>query len=270
MSSQIHPTSIIGDGAQLGKNVSIGPYCIIGPKVTLGDNVVLKNHVSIEGKTYIGEGTIVYPYASLGQEPQILKYEGEESITRIGKHCTIREYVTIQRGTKGDRMETTVGDHCLAMVGVHIAHDCIVGDHVVLANYVSLAGHVQVGNHAIIGGLSAVQQFTRIGEHAMIGGMSGVEKDVIPYGLVAGERAHLNGLNLVGLRRHSIPSKDSLELMKAYESIFEKKQDTFIERLQHVQKTPTSNPLINTLLEFLNLDSKRRFCMPKDTAKSLD
>lgn len=260
----IHPTAIIEKGAQIGREVFIGPYCIIGAQVKLHDNVVLKNNVTIEGNTEIGEGTVVYPYASLGQEPQILKFDGEDSRTVIGKNCRIREYVTIQRGTKIDRMETIVGDNCLLMVGAHVAHDCVVGNNVILANYVSLAGHVHVGHHVIIGGLSAIQQFTRIGEHSMIGGMSGVERDVIPYGLVMGERAHLSGLNLVGLRRHNTPTKDSLELMKAYEAIFEKKQDTFTDRVKQVQETFKENTLVANLLDFLNLDSKRRFCTPKD------
>lgn len=261
--SNIHPTAIIEDGAQIGKGVTIGPYCTIGNRVVLKDNVVLKSHVCVAGDTIIDKGTEVYPFASLGQAPQDLKFGGEHSRTRIGKNCTIREYVTIQAGTEGDRMETTVGDNILAMVGTHIAHDCVVGDHVVLANYVNLAGHVHVGNHTVIGGMSAIQQFVRIGEHAMIGGMSGVDKDVIPYGLVMGERAHLNGLNLIGIRRLGIPTEKTRTLMKAYDALFKNKTQNFKSNIQALQDNAEDNELIVNLKKFLSLETSRPYCTPK-------
>ncbi|CAO5678902.1 MAG: Acyl-[acyl-carrier-protein]--UDP-N-acetylglucosamine O-acyltransferase [Holosporales bacterium] len=257
----IHPTAIIHDGAILDADVFVGPYCIIGSAVHLKKGVVLKSHVCVDGDTEIGEGTIVYPFASLGQPPQDLKFEGEDSKTIIGDRCTIREYVSIQKGTKTGAMETKVGSDCLLMVGVHVAHDCVVGNHVVMANYVSLAGHVHVGNHVVIGGLSAVQQFTRIGDHAMIGGMSGVEKDVIPYALVMGERAHLAGLNLVGLRRFGYDNKAILALQKGYEDLFLSSENRLQDR---VDKLMNENDLIQNMKEFLTADSKRRFCMPRE------
>lgn len=260
-SAIVHATAIIADGAVLEADVFVGPYCIVGSCVRLKKGVVLKSHVCVDGDTEIGEGTVVYPFASLGQPPQDLKFEGEDSKTIIGDRCTIREYVSIQKGTKTGIMETRVGNDCLLMVGVHVAHDCLVGNHVVMANYVSLAGHVQVGDHVVIGGLSAVQQFTRIGDHAMIGGMSGVEKDVIPYALVIGERAHLAGLNLIGLRRFGYENKAILTLQKSYESLFLSSENRFQDRLEMLN---IENELIQKMKEFLTVDSKRRFCMPKE------
>lgn len=259
----IHPTAIIEDGAKIGAGSMIGPYCTISSKVVLKDNVILKSHVCVAGDTVIDEGTKIYPFASIGQSPQDLKFAGEDSRTRIGKNCTIREYVTIQAGTEGDRMETTVGNNVLAMVGTHIAHDCVVGDHVVLANYVNLAGHVHVGKRTVIGGMSAVQQFVRIGEHAMIGGMSGVDKNVIPYGLVMGERAHLNGLNLIGMRRLGIPTAKTRGLMKAYDSLFKNKEKNFQNNIQTLLDSEDDNELITTLKNFLSLESSRPYCTPK-------
>lgn len=260
-SATIHATAIIEDGAIVDVNVIVGPYCIIGSKVHLHEGVVLKSHVCIEGDTVIGAGTIVYPFASIGQPPQDLKFEGEDSKTIVGENCTIREYVSIQKGTKTGLMQTQLGNNCLLMVGVHVAHDCVVGNDVVMANYVSLAGHVHVGNHVVIGGLSAVQQFTRIGDHAMIGGMSGVEKDVIPYGLVMGERAYLAGINLVGLRRCGYESGYILKLQKFYDNLFLSTQNRFQDRLESLE---IENDLIQDVKTFLISDSKRRFCMPKE------
>ena len=176
----IHEAAIISNKAIIGKNVSIGPFCVIGDKVNIADNVSIKSHVVIEGRVNIGEGTIIYPFASLCY-PQTLKYDSEDSQIIIGKNNTIREYVTIQHGTKDGKMVTQIGDNCLFMVGVHIAHNCIIGNNVIFANYVSLAGHVEVGDFAIIGGLSAVQQFVRIGAHTMIGGVSAVVRDLPDY-----------------------------------------------------------------------------------------
>ncbi|CAO5679266.1 MAG: Acyl-[acyl-carrier-protein]--UDP-N-acetylglucosamine O-acyltransferase [Holosporales bacterium] len=262
--AKIHATAIVEEGAIVEKNVIIGPYCIIGPSVCLKEGVILKNHVVVEGNTIVGKNTTVYPFASLGQNPQDLKYEGEDSKTIIGKSCTIREYVTIQKGTKGGDMETTVGDNCLFMVGVHIAHDCHVGHHVIMANYVSLGGHVVVGDHTVIGGLSGIQQFTRIGNSSMIGFMSSVEKDVIPYGTTMNERAHLAGLNLIGLKRKGFSNKDILDLQSKYDAIF-KANDQDFKTLIEDHLSNSENPLVQELKNFLLSDSKRRFCMPKNT-----
>lgn len=256
----IHPTAVIDASAKIDSTAKIGPYCVIGSEVTIKKDVILKSHVCIEGETIIDEGTIIYPFASIGQAPQDLKYEDENSKTYIGKKCTIREYVTIQRGTKSDAMQTVVGNHCLLMVGCHVAHDCIVEDHVVMANYVSLAGHVHVGQHVVIGGHSAIQQYCRIGSHAMIGGMSGVDKDVIPYGLVKGERAVLSGLNLVGLRRFGFENKDIISLQNVYKQIFSDNKTPLKEKISLIQQ---KNQMIDHFKKFITEQDNRPFCLPK-------
>lgn len=261
--SNIHPTAIVDKAASLGSGVKIGPYCIVGPEVILKNNVELKSHVVIEGITEVGEGTVVYPFASLGQSPQILKYIQEKSRTIIGSNNTIREYVTIQAGSLDGGMLTKVGNNCLFMVGVHIGHDCIVGNHVIFANYVSLAGHVQVDDYAIIGGLSAVLQHVRIGKHSMIGGMSPVARDVIPFGLARGERATLEGLNLVGMNRRGFNKTESLSAVKAMKEIFDGKE-VFTERIRKVSEKYKENQIVQQIVEFINKDKARAFCGLKD------
>lgn len=257
----IHPTAIIDPKATIGTNVKIGPYCVIGPHVVIAEGVELVCHVSLEGHLHIGPYTKIFPFASLGHPPQDLKYHGEISKTFIGSHTTIREYVTIHPGTEAGGLETHVGSHCLLMVGTHVAHDCHVGDHVVMANYATLGGHVHVGDYVVIGGLSAVQQFVHIGAHAMIGGMSGVEKDVIPYGLVMGERAHLKGLNLVGLRRRHFSLESIQKIRKAYECLFEGNESlTFADRLEKVKQTLSEDESLEVLLSFIEKHSK--LCLP--------
>ena len=260
--AHIHPTAIIEDGAQIGSDVHIGPYCIIGAKVVLGDRVKLHAHVVVDGNTHIGEGTEVFPFASLGKAPQDLKYKGEDSRLRIGKNNIIREHVTMNTGTADDRMETTVGDNCLFMVGAHVAHDCIVGNNVILANNATLAGHVKLGNRVIIGGLSAVRQFIRIGDYAMIGGMSGVEHDVVPYSLVMGERAKLAGLNLVGVERNGFDRAQIKDLMNAFKSIFSD-EGTISERLEQAANDYKENNLVQSFIEFAQVKSKFGLCQPK-------
>jgi UDP-N-acetylglucosamine acyltransferase len=259
----IHKTAIIGDQVKFGKNVKIGPYCIIGDGAVLGDNVELKSHVVTEGRITIGENTKIYPFASLCY-PQTLKYHGEDSEIIIGKNNTIREYVTIQHGTKEDKMVTRIGDNCLFMVGVHIAHNCVVGNNVIFANYVSLAGHVEVGDFAIIGGLSAVQQFCRVGPHTMIGGISAVVKDLVPYGLASSDRAHLEGLNLVGMNRRGFDKKKSIEASKAVKDIFDdKSEDVFDKRIEKTKEQYPDNEIIQEIVEFLQKDKARSFCKYK-------
>lgn len=255
----IHNTAIIAVGAKIGKDVKIGPYSIIGEKVELGDGVEIKSHVIIEGKTKIGNGTIIYPFASIGQAPQDLKYKGEDSEVIIGQNNTIREYVTIQPGTIGDKMKTVIGDNCLFMVGSHIAHDCVVGNNVILANYVSLAGHVKVGDYVIIGGLSAVQQWVTVGSHAIIGGVSALVKDLIPYGLASADRANLEGLNLVGLNRRGFDKKESLEASKAIKDLFTNASENFSDKIEKLKKEHKDNVIVRDILEFLQ-EKDRKFC----------
>lgn len=260
--SHIHSTAIIHQGAVIAPDTLIGPYCVIGPHVHIHSRVVLHSHVVVEGRTTIGEGTKVFPFASLGHAPQDLKYKGEESTLVIGAHTTIREHVTMNPGTEGDRMTTTVGDHCLFMVGAHVAHDCDVGNHVILANNATLAGHVRVGDHAIIGGLAAIHQFVRIGAHAIIGGMSGVEADVIPYGSVIGERAWLAGLNLVGMKRRDVPRESIHAVRGAFKELFESAEGTLAERAARLSASSDVSE-VKQILDFLQTESARSICVPK-------
>jgi UDP-N-acetylglucosamine acyltransferase len=259
---QIHATAIIAPGATLADDVVIGPYCVVGRCVELGAGVRLMSHVVVEGRTTIGEGTRIFPFASLGFEPQDLKYRGEDSSLVIGRNNTLREYVTMNPGTEGGGMVTRVGDHGLFMVGVHVAHDCQIGDHVVMANNATLAGHVVVEDFALLGGLSAVHQFVRIGRHAMIGGMSGVERDVIPYGQVMGDRARLSGLNIIGMQRHGFSREDIQGLRSAYQFLFSA-EGTFNDRVNEAADRFGGIRPVDDMIAFIRADSSRAICQPK-------
>lgn len=259
----VHATAIVASGARIHATAEIGPYCVVGEHVELAANVVLKSHVTIEGHTSIGEGTVVFPFASLGTAPQDLKYKNEPSRLVLGKHNTVREHVTMNIGTEGGGMETRAGDHNLFMVGVHLGHDCQVGNRVIMANNATLAGHVTVGDHALLGGLSAVHQFVRIGAHAVIGGMTGVEHDVIPYGSVMGERGHLAGLNLVGLKRRGFERESIHALRNAFKFIFESEEGVLADRLRAAREQYGAMKEVGEILDFLQSESARSFCMPK-------
>jgi UDP-N-acetylglucosamine acyltransferase len=256
----IHETAIIDSNAKIGNNVEIGPYCVIGSGVHLGNNNKLSSHVNISGNTKIGEGNVFYPFCSIGNNPQDLKYNGEKTELIIGNNNKIREYVTIHPGTVGGGGKTIIGNSCLFMISSHIAHDCIIGNNVILANNVPIGGHAEIGDHVVIGGNSAVQQFTRIGKMAMIGGMTGVLNDVIPYGLSIGNRNYLQGLNLIGLRRKNIANKDILELSEAYKEIF--KTDKLTENLSNLNVSFQNNELVKDVVNFINKDKKRPICSP--------
>tara|TARA_B110001454_G_scaffold193523_1_gene194480 strand:- start:69 stop:851 length:783 start_codon:yes stop_codon:yes gene_type:complete len=256
----IHKTALIDSKAKISSNVKIGPYCVIGPDVEIEDDTTIHSHVSISGNTLIGKGNKIYPFASIGNDPQDLKFNGEQTKLIIGIKNTIREYVTINPGTIGGGGETKIGNNCLFMISSHIAHDCIVGNNVIIANNVPLGGHVNIGDGVIIGGNSAVQQFTRIGKMAMIGGMTGVLNDVIPYGLSIGNRNFLQGLNLIGLRRKDIPNKDILSLSEAYKEIF--KTDKLTENLNNLNGSFKDNHLVNDVINFINKDKKRPISTP--------
>ena len=259
--TDIHPTAVISDGARLGAEVSIGPFCCVGPDVELGDGVQLVSHVVVDGRTRVGAGTRIFPFASIGHIPQDLKYRGEPSELVIGQNNVIREHVTMNPGTEGGGMITRVGDYGLFMVGAHVAHDCVVGDHVILANNATLAGHVQIGDWAILGGLSAVHQFARIGKHAMVGGMSGVENDVIPYGSVTGNRARLSGLNIIGLKRRGF-SRDIIHALRnAYRLLFAQ-EGTMAERIEDVAQMFHDNEPVMEIVDFIRADSSRAICHP--------
>lgn len=262
MSVDIHQTAIVDPRAELGADVAIGPFCCIGPNVRLGDGVRLHSHVVIDGRTTVGAGTQVFPFASLGLAPQDLKYSGEPSTLTIGARNRIREYVTMNPGTEGGGMETSVGDDGLFMVGAHVAHDCRVGNRVIMANNATLAGHVILADDVILGGLSAVHQFVRIGAHAMIGGMSGVEHDVIPYGLVLGDRARLAGLNLVGLKRRGFADDEINEMRAAFRMMFGP-DGTLAERVDSVADHYGGNANVRHIVDFIQTKSSRALCLPR-------
>ena len=256
----IHNSSIISKKAKIGNNVKIGPFCNIGDFVKLDDNVELISSVHIEGNTTIGKGTKIFPFASIGTVPQDLKYNNEPNSLAVGERNTIREYVTINPGTAGGGGQTIIGNDCLFMISSHIAHDCKVGNNVIIANNVPLGGHVVVEDMVVIGGNSAVQQFTRIGRLAMIGGMTGVLKDVIPFGLSIGNRNHLQGLNLIGLRRKNYENKKIMELNKAYNEIFSSKN--LHENLSKINGEFKDNELVEEIINFIAKDKKRAICTP--------
>jgi len=256
----IHKTSLIDKKAKISTNVKIGPYSIIGPNVVIGENVEIHAHVNITGNTQIGAETKIYPFASIGTDPQDLKFKGEKNNLIIGKKNTIREYVTINPGTEGGGSTTTIGDNCLFMISSHVAHDCIIGNNVVVANNVPLGGHAIIEDGVIIGGNSAVQQFTRIGRLAMIGGMTGVLNDVIPFGLSFGNRNYLKGLNLIGLRRNKYENKKIIELSDAYKKIFS--EGNLHENVNKINGEYKENNLVKEVTNFILKDKKRPICSP--------
>ena len=257
----IHKTSIIDKNAKIYKTAKIGPYTIIGSNVEIGDEVEIHSHANIVGNTKIGSGTHIFPFASIGTQPQDLKYKGEKNSLVIGKNNIIREYVTINPGTQAGRTITKIGDNCLFMISSHVAHDCQIGNNVVIANNVPLGGHVIIEDSVIIGGNSAVQQFTRIGRLAMVGGMTGVLKDVIPFGLSFGNRNYLKGINLIGLRRNKYENKIIMELGEAYKKIFSSKN--LHENLSKINGEFKDNKLVQEVTEFISRDKKRPICTPQ-------
>jgi len=261
--SDVHPTALIEPGAELATTAKVGPFCHVGSHVRLGENVELVSHVVVAGRTAIGDGTRIFPFASIGHQPQDLKYKGEESRLIIGRNNVIREQVTMNPGTEGGGMVTKIGDSCLFMVGVHVAHDCIIGNEVIMANNATLAGHVKVGDFAVFGGLSAVHQFVRVGQYAMVGGVTGVERDVIPYGSVMGDRARLSGLNIVGMQRRGFSREEIQGLRNAYQALFEGETGTFAERLAEVTTRFAGIHPVEDVLRFIKEDSSRGLVQPK-------
>ena len=262
----IHPTAIIGPRAVIGAGVRVGPYCTVGDHVVLQDGVELVSHVAIDGRTEIGARTRIFPFASIGFEPQDLKYHGEPSTLVVGADCTIREHVTLSPGTEGGGMQTRVGDSCLLMIGVHIGHDCQLGHHVILSNNVGLAGHCKVGDYVILSGHAGVTQFVNIGAHAFVGGMTKVEHDVIPYGLAMGNPAHLAGLNLVGLKRRKFDREAIHALRAAYRLIFSN-EGTLRERVEDASGLFSGHPLVNEVIGFIQRPGAGTLVLPRDGAE---
>jgi UDP-N-acetylglucosamine acyltransferase len=259
----IHPTAIVEDGATVGHGCRIGPYCVLGPDVHLAEGVTLHSHVALAGRTRIGEGTTIWPFASIGHAPQDLKYAGEPTELVIGARNRIREYVTMSPGTVGGGGVTRIGDGGLFMMHSHVGHDCTVGDNIILANCATLAGHVTVEDNVILGGLAAVHQFVRLGRGAMVGGLAGVVADVIPYGMVAGERGHLIGLNLVGLKRRKVDRRALADFRAAFAEMFAP-EGTLLDRVRAAGARHGDNPLVQEVVAFVTAESARSFTVPAD------
>jgi UDP-N-acetylglucosamine acyltransferase len=260
--TQIHPTAIVSPGAQLGQDVEIGAYSTVGPKVQLGDGVRLISHVVVDGATQVGAGTTIYPFAFLGGPPQHLAHKGEDTQLIVGERNIIREQVTMHTGTVGGGGVTKVGSDSLYMVGAHVAHDCIVGDRVTFANNATLGGHVVIGDFVFMGGLSAVHQFTRIGRYSFVGGGGVVTKDIIPYGSVWGNHAHLEGLNLVGLKRRGF-SREAINALRAAYRLLFADEGTFQERLDDVAEAHAGTPEVMEIVDFIRSEANRPLCLPE-------
>lgn len=259
--TRIHPTAIVADSAALADDVEIGPYCIVGGQVALGAGVRLLSHAVIDGITEIGEGCVIHPFASLGGPPQHTGYRGELTRLVIGKRNQIREHVTMNCGTAQGRGVTTVGSDCVFFVGAHVAHDCVVGDNVVMINTATLGGHVVVQDYATIGGLAAIHQYIRVGRYAFVGGCAGVAKDIIPYGSAWGNHAHLEGLNLVGLKRRGF-NRETINTMRAAYRMLFADEGTFQERVDDVARVFAGSPEVTEIVEFIQADAARPLCQP--------
>ena len=262
MTNTIHPTAIVHPSAKIGEGTVIGPYSIVGEKVTLGARVRLHSHVVVDGICTIGDGTEIYPFSTIGLAPQDKKYRGEATSLAIGSNCIIREHCTFHTGTVTGNGHTQVGNDGLFMVNCHIAHDCRIGNGVILANNATLGGHVEIGDFVIIGGVSAVHQFVRIGAYAMIGGMSGIEADIIPYGIAMGDRARLQGLNLVGLKRRGYSHSAIKEIRRAYNEIFDPDR-LMPDKITSVRQNFADNREVMTIVEFIAAESHRNISQPR-------
>ncbi|MDX2258076.1 MAG: acyl-ACP--UDP-N-acetylglucosamine O-acyltransferase [Hyphomicrobiaceae bacterium] len=260
--TQIHPSAVIEDGAVLGDGVRIGPFCHVGGDVELAAGVALIGHVSVAGRTRVGARTRIFPFASIGHIPQDLKFKGEPSTLVVGEDCIIREGVTMNPGTEGGGMTTVVGNRCAFLANSHVGHDCHVGDNVIFSNNVMLAGHCTVGDFAIIGGGAAVIQYARVGAHSFLGGMSGLENDLIPYGMALGNRAHLSGLNIVGLQRRGFQRQVIHDLRRAYRLLFAE-EGTLAERTEDVAAEFADHPIVTEIVAFIRSGGKRSLCTPR-------
>ncbi len=269
MASSVHATSIICDGAVLKDGVVVGPFCFVGPDVVIEEGVQLLSHISIQGKTSIGKGTKVYPFASIGHDPQHVKHDGRITKTIIGAFTVIREHVTIHGGTSLEQEVTKVGDHCFLMAGAHIAHDCHLEDHVIVANNVLLGGHVFVGARCVLGGMCAIHQFVHVGEGAMISGTAGVLGDIIPYGFVFGSTPSvLIGINIIGLQRQGVPREEIMALRQAYDHIFSKKNGVLIHNVETLPEELCVFSTVRKLRDFLLTERKRALCLPSEEEKN--
>lgn len=260
-SAQVHAAAVVEEGAVIGPDCIIGPFSVIGPEVTLGRGVVVKSHAVVTGWTEIGDQTEIYPFASVGEVPQDLKFQGERTRLIVGERCRIREGATLNTGTQGGGGVTKVGDDCLLMTGAHVGHDAQIGDRVILVNQVAIAGHCVLGDDVIVGGLSGVHQWVRIGKGAIIGAVTMVTNDVIPHGLVQGPRGDLEGLNLVGLKRRGVERSEITALRAAYQMLAQG-EGTFQSRAERLAEE-TDSPLVKEIVGFILASSDRSFLTPK-------
>jgi UDP-N-acetylglucosamine acyltransferase len=261
--SKIDPTARIEDGAAIGEGTSIGPYCIIGPDVVIGPDCKLIGHVHVTAQTTIGAGCTIYPFASLGTPPQVLSYRGEPTKLTIGQGCTIRESVTMNAGTVAGGGITRVGDRGYFMNCSHVGHDCQVGNDVTFATSATLGGHCEIGDFVFMGGLSAVHQRTRVGAQVMVGGVCGVRGDVIPFGLVNGQYAALEGLNIIGMKRRQFTRERLAAVRAFYQKLFYG-PGVFAERLDSVQRLAEEDPAIAEILAFIADGKHRALCLPSE------
>jgi UDP-N-acetylglucosamine acyltransferase len=260
-SAVVHPSAFVEEGATVGPECQIGPFCLVGAEVVLHRGVTLKSHAVVAGWTEIGEETVVFPFATVGEIPQDLKFRGERTRLTVGARCRIREGATLNTGTEGGGGLTSVGDDCLLMTGAHIGHDAHVGNRVILANQVAIAGHCQIGDDVIIGGLSGIHQFVRIGQGAIIGALTMVTNDVLPYGLVQGPRGILDGLNLVGLKRRGVERADITAMRAAFQMLAQG-EGSFLDRARRLAEE-TDSPYVREMTDFILGASDRNFLTPK-------
>ncbi|WP_435168024.1 acyl-ACP--UDP-N-acetylglucosamine O-acyltransferase [Falsirhodobacter sp. 1013] len=257
----IHPSAIVDPAAKLGQDCEIGPFCVIGPEVTLGDRVVVKSHAVITGWTEVGDDTVIFPFAVVGEVPQDLKFRGERTRLVIGKRNRIREGATMNVGTEGGGGETRVGDDGLFMTGSHVGHDAIIGDRVILANQAAVAGHCVLGDDVIVGGLSGIHQWVRVGRGAIIGAVTMVTNDVLPHGLVQGPRGELDGLNLVGLKRRGVERSEITALRAGYQMLAQG-EGTFLDRARRLHDE-TESVHVREMTAFILAATDRSFLTPK-------
>jgi UDP-N-acetylglucosamine acyltransferase len=262
MASNIHKSAVVEDGAEIGEGSVIGAFCHVGPNVKLGRNSYLHSHVAIAGNTTIGLGAKIYPFASIGHDPQDLKFHGEENSLTIGENCTIREGVTINPGTEGDDGQTIIGNNCNFLANSHVAHDCKIGNNVIFSNGALVAGHCKIGDNVIMGGGCGVHQFCRIGNNAFVGGLAGVENDIIPFGTALGNRAYLGGLNLIGMKRAGLERDSIHKCRRAFKDLFSGER-AVADAVEAVEKELGSDPVVKSILDFIKASDGRSLCTPR-------
>ncbi len=265
--SDVHPSAVVLPGAKLGDGVKIGPYCVVGPEVSLGDGCELLSHVVVAGRTRVGPRLRAFPFASIGHEPQDLKYKGEPSTLAIGAGCIVREGVTLNPGTAGGGMITSIGDRCVFLANTHVGHDCRIGNDVILSNDAKIGGHCTIGDFVIFGADAGVIQFARLGAHSFVGAMSGLDNDLIPYGIAMGNRAHLSGLNIVGLQRRGFSRESIQHLRRAYRLLFAA-EGTLAERVEKVAAEFGDQPPVIEIVSFIRAGGKRSLCVPREAPEA--